>query len=59
MPRKRRIHFRINPRTPVSCEPALLSDPESWCWGLLADDGALLHEEVRKGMGPRCTDVVG
>ena len=49
-PRKKT--FRVNVGVPVSQEPAVLTDPTSWCWKLLANDGALLNAKVKHAAYP-------
>lgn len=53
MPTKRvPPRFKINPRGSVAEEPEVLKDQSSWCWSLLRNHGAGLHEEVRRGLSP-------
>ena len=49
--RKGSLEFTIRDNGPVVGEPKQLSNPKSWCWRLLANNGEYLHPLVKEGIG--------
>lgn len=49
-PRKKTFRVKVTP--PAKGEPAVLTDRTSWCWKLLANEGALLNATVKHAAYP-------